>query len=73
VINRAGYFDGENYYFFREVFRAEACKGFDVAQAAKVLKARGFLVANKDNRYNRRDPDTGKVAAFYAVAATIME
>jgi len=73
VINRAGYFDGENYFFFREVFRAEACRGFDVAHAARALKGRGFLVTNKDNRYNRRDPDTGKVAAFYAVSASIME
>ncbi|MGH9935622.1 MAG: DUF927 domain-containing protein, partial [Blastocatellia bacterium] len=73
VINRAGYFDGDTYYFFREVFRAEACQGFEVAHAAKALKSRGLLITNKDNRYNRRDPDTGKVAAFYAVSASILE
>lgn len=73
IINRAGYCDSDTYYFSREVFRTEVCKGFDWTQAAKALERRKFLVTNHGLQFKRRDPDSGKTIPFYAVLSAILE
>jgi len=75
IVNRAGYFDGADaiYYFSREVFQTEVCRGFDPVQAAKALERRKLLTTNHGLQFKRRDPDTGKVAPFYAVSGAILE
>jgi putative DNA primase/helicase len=75
VTNRAGYFDGADaiYYFSREVFQTEVCKGFDPTQAARALERRKLLTTNHGFQFKRRDPDTGKMTPFYAVSGAILE
>src|SRR5262249_42572885 len=73
IINRAGYFDGDTYFFSREVFKVEVCRGFDPTHAAKALEHRKLLIANHGLQHKRRDPETGKTTTFYAVSAEIMD
>ncbi|MGH9755486.1 MAG: DUF927 domain-containing protein [Blastocatellia bacterium] len=73
INNRAGYYDGETYYFSREVFQTEVCRGFDPKQCAKALEQRKLLTANHGLQLKRHDPDTGKTIAFYAVSSAILE
>lgn len=73
IINRAGYFDGETYFFSREVFKAEVCRGFDHVEAARALERRKCLEINHGLQFKRRDPESGKVVPFYAVSSAIFE
>ena len=73
VINRAGYFDTETYYFSREVFKNEACRGFDLTQVTRALDQGKFLVANHGMQFKKHDPETGKTIPFYAVSVKILE
>lgn len=75
--NRAGYVEtldeGAVYYFSKESFRVEVCKGFDATQTAKTLEKRGFLVTNHGLQFKRRDPESGKTVPFYAISSAILE
>src|SRR5262245_4054624 len=74
IYNRAGLFDGETYFFSRQVFQDEVCKGFDATQAAKALKQAGFLEVSIRLQYEKRDPDSrNDKARFYAVSKAILE
>jgi hypothetical protein len=73
IINRAGYFDGETYFFSREVFKTEVCKGFDPTHAAEALRRREILETNHGLQFKRRDPESGKTISFYAVSSAIFE
>src|SRR5262249_32491577 len=74
IYNRAGLFDGETYFFSRQVFQDEVCKGFDATQAARALNQAGFLAVNIGLQYEKRDPDSrNDKARFYAVSRTILE
>jgi putative DNA primase/helicase len=73
INNRAGYFDGEFYYFYPQSFRAEVCKGYDPKQAAKALERRKLLEVNHGYQFKKHDPETGTTVAFYAVRASILE
>jgi putative DNA primase/helicase len=73
IINRAGFFDGETYFFSREVFKTEVCRGFDPVHAANALKRRKCLETNHGLQFKRRDPDSGRTIPFYAVSSVIFE
>jgi putative DNA primase/helicase len=79
IINRAGYLEKDSndtatYYFSRETFRQTVCAGFDHGHAAKVLKERGWLLANHGYLFKRRDPESGAPnAAFYALTSGILD
>ena len=70
---RAGFFDGETYFFSREVFKTEVCRGFDPVHAATALKRRKYLETNHGLQFKRRDPDSGRTVPFYAVSSVIFE
>jgi putative DNA primase/helicase len=75
VHNRAGYIEGEDeetvWYILPEVFRAEVCKGFDVAQAAKSLERREWLLTSHNLRYEKRTPEGKK--KLYAITRIFQE
>ena len=75
--NRAGYVetldDGAIYYFSKESFRTEVCKGFEVRQVLKTLEARKLLLTNHGLQFKRHDPESGKTIPFYAVSSSILE
>jgi putative DNA primase/helicase len=81
TIDRVGYKKGENdgdieytFYFLREVFKSEVCKGISWSLALKALKKGGYL-KNQPDRLTHLTPETetGKRIASYAVRSSILE
>jgi uncharacterized protein (DUF927 family) len=79
VSNRVGFkrkktaTDETEFLIMPESFRKEICKGFDFKFVAKELKARGFLICDRDkNQKTERLPEIG-TQKVYAVSSRIFE
>jgi putative DNA primase/helicase len=65
--------DGAVYYLKPEIFRGVVCKGYDVKQVVKTLKARQWLICNHGFQYKQHDPDNGRTLPFYAISSAILD
>jgi len=62
------------YLIYSTPFRGELCSGFDPAQVAKVLAARGLLVRDGAHlQCKAREPGAAKPGRFYLLAPSILE
>ena len=62
------------YLIYPTPFRGELCSGFDPAQVAKVLAARGLLVRDGAHlQCKAREPGAAKPGRFYLLAPSILE
>lgn len=83
VINRAGYYrfrEGQGqYWFLREVFRNEVCKGFDYLMTAKALAKRELILSGMEDEVMRYDlkrvvgPGHKKSSRVYIILEKILE
>jgi uncharacterized protein (DUF927 family) len=78
VANRAGIRDPEAavFYISPEVFCTEVCNGFEYLWVARLLRERGFLDTDGDNRLMKKPPSRGTSlpnSRCYAVNCTIFE
>lgn len=62
------------YLIYPAAFKGELCSGFDPAQVAKVLAARGLLVRDGAHlQCKAREPGAAKPGRFYLLAPSILE
>jgi uncharacterized protein (DUF927 family) len=79
IINRAGFIradsEGKNEYLvFREAFKTELCRGFDLKAAVKALREAGYLIA-KDGEGGTQKLRIGEhgLIRVYVLSSRIME
>jgi putative DNA primase/helicase len=64
---------GKTCYLFHDHGWGEILAGFDLKEAAKVLKEKGYLIARGDGRLKRKQRAGGINQRFYTVRASILE
>ena len=73
VNNRAGWRDGMRFYIAADTWAKEVHAGADPTQAARAVKAAGFLVADAGGRFQTKAPRAAGRARCYCITAEIME
>ena len=72
VANRAGWRDGESFFVAADTWSREIHAGADPAQAARAVRAAGFLVADAGERLQTKAPRAAGRARCYCIRAEIM-
>ena len=69
----AGYTTADQYFIFKDVFKSEVCKGFDVNSVCAELKKSGFLVTPKDRDTCERATPQSPRTLVYVLNKSILD